>query len=445
MLVLALLSAANCDFSSGSNVWAREQDEPGDWLPRLDLMHAGEVVLVAWSDSTSSGRSVLEVVNNEARRTHVADVDDPMIAISADGKDAAYSHHALSPGQQPMGIFVYDSARNESRRLTSRSDPGLGVPIDRPWEPMRFDAFNRVIWAAAITQSGTPMTFAINATTLTGETTTLAKFDKLSHFQLSPDRTSLAIAAATERSAMNALWLVDLETNARELVWEDADVRFIAWMDDKSGLLLGKGAAVEQPDSGQVADVFTAEHLTPGHVYRWTKQNTMALPLSLGGDEPGQFTISPDGRYLAIEAWRPFDDPTGVAANLWLADLASGRTRGMTEGTLVAGPGHFSHDSRLLAYGSTTTRTSEDQVLQVDDLDTHRTYQLNPEGTWAAWGFPSSFTWSPTDPQLFFFSNMSRTDPRQAARAALWTWARGELSHIVSRPNEPLSNSRDSN
>jgi len=390
-----------------------------DWTPQIEASTGNAVV--AWGCRGNSGTTI-QVIDNAGSTATLASVERATIAISRDGRYAAYS------ARPSGGTFLYDFQSRSTEQVTDGSSVD-GVAKDETWPTLAFDANDDLVWISegpGDTSGKTPS--LVFKRTRAGEITKVAKFDEIATAVLSPNGKILALAAAQHRGQGFSLWLLDLTSAAVRAIWDAGDIQYIRWTSDSGGFLEaknlmsdGRPARTRPPTA---ADYFKQYHLLPGSVFSWDGSAAKPIRLEVGGQEAGNIAVSPSGSDLAVTGWR--DNQAGpLRSNLWLVDLETRATRNLTPDQQAGDGQLFSPGGSMLLYGIESS-------LLLWDFKSHRIISVNPRGSWAAWDLDTSIAWRP-DESFYFFSNM--TDVHHAntiGRLALWLRKPDGTTRLVS-------------
>lgn len=413
--------------------------ESDSWLAQLAT---GEgCAAIAWAEYTSDQRAILQLVDLPSGRTEtIASADAPIVAVDTSCDFVAWSHTNVSGLGSEAGITRLDRPTRRQERLTSFSDKSLAYPADRVFPVMQLTRGGALIWASESTEASSDghVGITILQSNVAGTKTVLARFGDVSDMALSPDGSALAVGGAEGFSDAHSLWLVDVASGRRRLVWNQGDVQHITWSSAEGGYFEAKDRSGRgiRPRLSSAEAYFDWLNLPAGGVYRWDSDGAEKLPAVLDGWAPGELQVSNAHRSIAVVGWKK-PDRGRPQASLWLYDLQS------REASMLAGPyqhlhidAGFSGDGGSLLVGA-STGSSEDESGFVFDVASGQSYRLNRAGT-SAYGAFHALAWGGEGKDTaLFFSDMIDRGTAKRGRLAMWS-SRGanDFERVTVRPDK---------
>ena len=183
----------------------------------------------------------------------------------------------------------------------------------------------------------------------------------------------------------------------------------------------GPGAAAWSPDGREL--VYSMQ----GSLWRQAIGSTVATQLTSGPGYDHQPDWSPDGRFVAFSSYR--DD----AIELWLVELATGKTRPLTSNGAVNVEPRWSPDGKRLAFVSTLLGGR--WQIYTFDVASGAPGALTPLTDESDSGLPRYYysrfdhalspTWSPDGAELLFVSNRGHI------------WGSGGFWRMKAQPHAP--------
>lgn len=397
-----------------------------DWM--LRVTPARDSYVVSWSSSGSAAVGLLQVVGSDGSIHDVGSVGRPNQAPSPDGSFVAVSDYRISNGVPKIEVV---SPSPPARRAVT-----AGLLEDRAWQNLVVPDNESVIWLREGRDWAprAPVYDIVRSSVATGETTTIASFAEVDWFELSPDRSKLAVAAASRPDEGHDLWVVDLRSLAQRRLSEGVDVQFIRWLHNSSGLLEAKQKPVGSASGsgpGDAGDFFLRRYTSPGGIFRWSERGELLpVAIDLGPHVPGEFSVSPNGETLAVSGWRARDG--APVSGLWLVDLDTLRS------TLVSGSPVRPTDGQISLFSGDGQHVAfhvGDQII-VQEVANGARFTLNPRGTSSSLLFSTEAAWD-AEGNFVFFSNMRDAEGSDIGRMSFWRWRAGdgELELLATRPD----------
>lgn len=428
--ILAFLLLAALVVGCGRGNYASSVDgidsEFASWTPGIVLSTKGSS-LVSWVETSSDRHGMLTLLTPDRQTKSLGPINAPELAVSPDGATFVASDYILA--EAPSTIDAIESTTG------TRSSVLEGRLLDRSFRRLMFINESEFIWLRE-DDDGDPddSRQVIVRNSLNGAASrAIATFKTIDWFDLSPDRSQLAIAGASNGSSRHDLWTLNLSDHSLSRVSEGVDVQFARWLTPDSGIFAAKDSAQKANEGWGPLDAdafFDQRHMRPGRLYRWEGTRTEAMNIKWsGGGQPGELVISPDGRTLAVFVWRRADPkPT---SSLAIIDLPTGRIRREIHRRAATGNGEialFSPDSASLAF-----RVGKQiRVLRMKDF---HEVALHPLDTWGALTHPNQAAWE-ADGSLMFFSTMDAPGISPSTqRVRLFRWGSdGQTEWVTDRP-----------
>ena len=424
--LLGLGALAGCG-PGGQSSPSGTADRVEDFLPQVVASSAG--VLVSWEEVMLDGSrpTVVELVREAGEKTRLAVADGVQVATDGSGRVAAFSNTGLTD-TYPGGVVRVDLSSGALQQLTV-DEHVAGVPDDRPWTTLAFAHDGVPVW---LTLTDPPegdephdIAYALVRYADPAGKRELVRFPQISYMGLSPDRHTMAFAASRLQERPMSLWLVDVDTGEAREQLAGAGVGSVAFSSPHDGFaVVGKPARRRSERS--VDALIEAKLFAPrSAVVYWRDDGTRRdLQLSLGGQYPELVHASPDGRHLAVVAWRR-DGEQGRRSNLWLIDIEARTETNLTPQARTAGGPSFSPTGETLVYG-------QNRQLVRYDVQQATSKPVFGEPIEASWGRQTTFAWRDGE-ELLCFSNR-RPDGR-VGRLSLWvSGPHGALRHLATRP-----------